>query len=157
MKVILERVSEASVTVDNILKGQIALGYLLLVGFTHTDTKEIAAKMAEKITNLRIMPDEDDKMNKSISEAKGKILAVPQFTLYADTSGRRPGFKDAARPENAKNLFDYFVEQLKLQKLEIEQGVFGAHMIVMSKNDGPLTLQLEMLVPPGGIEPPFTA
>lgn len=143
MKVILERVSEASVSVESKVVGQILLGYLLLVGFTHTDTEETAKKMAEKIVNLRIMPDADDKMNRTISDARGKVLAVPQFTLYADTSGRRPGFKNAAKPEQAAELFEYFVAQLILHNLAVEKGVFGAHMIVASKNDGPLTLPLE--------------
>lgn len=144
MKVILERVSEAKVEVDNNIVGQIDVGYLLLVGFTHSDTQEIAAKMAQKIANLRIMPDEAGKMNKTVTDAGGKVLAVPQFTLYADTSGRRPGFRDAAAPEIAENLFDSFVTQLIVNGLTLEKGIFGAHMLVSSTNDGPLTLQFEM-------------
>lgn len=144
MKIILQRVSEANVSVGDEVVGQILLGYLLLVGFTHTDTEETAEKMAEKIVNLRIMPDADDRMNKTIADTDGKVLTVPQFTLYANTSKRRPGFKDAAKPEQAKKLFDYFVAQLILHNLEVKQGTFGAHMIVSSKNDGPLTLTLEI-------------
>lgn len=144
MKIILQRVKSASVTVENKVVGQIELGYLLLIGFTHTDTQEIALKMAQKIANLRIMSDEAGKMNNTIADAGGEILAVPQFTLYADTSGRRPGFKDAAKPEEAKALFDFFVAELKKQNLVVAQGIFGAYMIVASKNDGPLTLDLEL-------------
>lgn len=144
MRVILERVSEARVEVKENIIGQIDLGYLLLVGFTHSDTLEIVEKMAQKIAHLRIMPDDADKMNKTLNEAGGKVLAVPQFTLYADTSGRRPGFREAAAPESAKSLFDSFVSQLILNGLTVESGEFGAHMLVSSTNDGPLTLPLEI-------------
>lgn len=144
MKVILTRVSEASVTIEEKKMAQIEAGYLLLVGFTHTDTKEVAEKMVQKIINFRIMADENDKMNKTISDVGGKILAVPQFTLYADVSGRRPGFLNAAKPDAANELFEYFVAQLSLQNIPVEKGVFGANMSVASKNDGPLTLDIEL-------------
>ena len=144
MRIVLERVAMAAVTVNKETVGQIEFGYLLLVGFTHTDTDEITAKMAQKIANFRIMEDENGKMNKTILETNGKILAVPQFTLYADTSGRRPGFLDAASPEKAKALFDTFVFQLTSENLTVKTGTFGAFMTVESKNEGPLTLVLEI-------------
>lgn len=144
MKVILERVVSASVTIRENKTAEIQRGFLLLVGLTHDDSEQIVEKMAEKIINLRIMEDENGKMNKMISETGGSILAVPQFTLYADTSGRRPGFQDAAKPDYAKKLFDEFIIQLMKRYSDIKQGVFGEHMIIESKNDGPLTLILEM-------------
>lgn len=144
MRVVLERVSMGAVTVNKEIVSQIESGYLLLVGFTHADTDEITAKMAQKIANFRIMDDENGKMNRTISDLGGKILAVPQFTLYADTSGRRPGFMDAAPPSQANDLFDSFVFQLTSQSLVVETGTFGAFMTVESKNEGPLTLYLEM-------------
>jgi|WetSurMetagenome_2_1015567.scaffolds.fasta_scaffold00353_1 D-aminoacyl-tRNA deacylase len=144
MKVILERVESASVIINKNTIAEIQKGFLVLAGFTHNDTNKTVEKMAEKIINLRIMPDENEKMNKMISETGGSILAVPQFTLYADTSGRRPGFQDAAKPGYAKELFDLFVSQLTKLHSDIKKGVFGEHMIIESKNDGPLTLILEM-------------
>jgi D-tyrosyl-tRNA(Tyr) deacylase len=143
MRVVLTRVATAAVTVRKETVGQIESGYLLLVGFTHSDTEENTSKMAQKIVNLRIMEDENGKMNRTISETGGKMLAVPQFTLYADITGRRPGFMDAARPEQASPLFDAFVSQLKSMDLEVKTGAFKEFMIVESKNEGPLTLILE--------------
>jgi len=133
----------AEVSANKEVLGRIDTGYLLLVGFTHTDTQEHTSKMAEKIANLRIMDDENGKMNKTLLEKNGKILAVPQFTLYADTSGRRPGFMAAAKPEVASPLFDTFVSQLGNLNLQVETGKFGAVMSVTSTNEGPLTLALE--------------
>jgi D-aminoacyl-tRNA deacylase len=143
MRVLLTRVVSAEVTTQKERLGQIRHGVLLLVGFTHSDTKEHTAKMAEKVMNLRIMEDAQGKMNHTLAEKGGQVLAVPQFTLYADTSGRRPGFMDAAKPDIAEPLFDTFVEQMKALNLEVQTGEFGAYMIVDSKNDGPLTLILE--------------
>ena len=143
MRVVLARVTKAAVTVRKESIGQIESGYLLLVGFTHTDTEENTFNMAKKIVNLRIMDDEQGKMNKTILETGGKVLAVPQFTLYADTSGRRPGFMGAAPPDKASPLFDAFVLQLCALELKVDTGKFGQYMIVDSQNDGPLTLILE--------------
>lgn len=143
MRVVLARVATAAVRVNKETIGRIETGYLLLVGFTHSDTEENTARMAQKIANLRIMEDEGGKMNKTITETGGKVLVVPQFTLYADTSGRRPGFLNAARPEKASSLFDMFVSRLGSEKLTVESGSFGAFMIVESINEGPLTLILE--------------
>ncbi len=144
MKVILERVVGASVTIGDNKTAEIQSGYLILAGFTHDDNEQSVEKMAEKIVNLRIMSDENGKMNKMISETGGSILTVPQFTLYADTSGRRPGFQEAAKPDYAKKLFDIFVAQLIKFYPDTKQGTFGEHMIIESKNDGPLTLIIEM-------------
>lgn len=143
MRVVLARVATASVTMNKETIGSIETGYLLLVGFTHTDTEVNTGKMAQKIATLRIMEDEAGKMNRTISETGGQVLAVPQFTLYADTSGRRPGFLAAARPEVASPLFDKFVEQLQAESLTVKTGSFGSFMIVESQNEGPLTLLLE--------------
>ena len=144
MKTIIERVTNASVTISKSKVAEIQTGYLILVGFTHADTEQTALKMADKIVNLRIMADENDKMNKTITETSGSILVVSQFTLYADTSGRRPGFQGSAKPDQAKTLFDSFVQHLKSSKIDIQQGIFGEHMVIQSRNDGPLTLILEM-------------
>jgi D-aminoacyl-tRNA deacylase len=143
MKVILERVVSASVAIGENKTAEIQKGFLVLAGFTHSDTKQIVEEMAEKIVNLRIMSDENEKMNKMISETGGSILVIPQFTLYANTSGRRPGFQEAAKPDYAKGLFDFFVSKLSKLYPDIKKGVFGEHMIIESKNDGPLTLILE--------------
>ncbi|MBI4065198.1 D-tyrosyl-tRNA(Tyr) deacylase [Candidatus Gottesmanbacteria bacterium] len=144
MKVVLERVSMAAVTVSKETVGRIESGFLLLVGFTHSDTEEITGEMARKIANFRVMEDENGKLNSTLLETGGKILAVPQFTLYADTSGRRPGFLDAARPEQAHTLFDTFVTQLTSEGISVETGTFGAFMSVQSINEGPLTLVVEI-------------
>lgn len=144
MKTIIERVTNASVTIGDGKVAEIQTGYLMLAGFTHSDTEQTVQKMAEKIINLRIMADENNKMNKTITETGGSILVVSQFTLYADTSGRRPGFQDSAKPDQAKTLFDSLVQHLKSSKIDVQQGIFGEHMIIQSSNDGPLTLILEM-------------
>lgn len=144
MKTIIERVTGARVTIRGSTIADIQNGYLILAGFTHTDTEQTVQKMAEKVINLRIMADENDKMNKTISETGGSILVVSQFTLYANTSGKRPGFQNSAKPEQAKTLFDSFMQQLKLSQLPVQQGIFGEHMVIHSNNDGPLTLILEV-------------
>jgi len=124
--------------------GRVGVGLALLVGFTHTDGEEQLAWMADKITGLRIFPDSDDKMNRSIAEAGGGLLVVSQFTLYGDAvKGRRPSFVDAARPEVAQPLFDRFVNELRTRGASVETGEFGASMAVELVNDGPVTLWLE--------------
>ena len=143
MKTIIERVIGAQVTIRGSAIANIQNGYLILAGFTHTDTEQTVQRMAEKIINLRIMADENNKMNKTISETGGSILVVSQFTLYADTSGRRPGFQNSAKTEQATTLFDLFIKQLKLSQLNVQQGIFGEYMAVQSNNDGPLTLILD--------------
>lgn len=144
MRVILQRSKQASVTVDGQVTGAIQKGYVLLVGITHSDTEEDIAYVAKKITDLRIWEDEDGKMNRSIAEAGGDILSISQFTLYADTrKGKRPSFVEAARPEQAKPLWEAFNEQLKANGLHVETGVFGAMMDVALVNDGPVTITIE--------------
>ena len=140
MRVVIQRAKQGSVTVDGVVTGAIDKGYVLLVGITHTDTAEDVAYVAKKITDLRLWEDEDGKMNHSIIEAGGAILSVSQFTLYADTKkGRRPSFVDAARPEQAKPLWETFNEALRGHGLQVETGIFGAMMDVALINDGPVT------------------
>ncbi|MFY0743417.1 D-aminoacyl-tRNA deacylase [Solibacillus silvestris] len=144
MRVILQCSKQASVTVDGQVTGAIQKGYVLLVGITHSDTEEDIAYVAKKITDLRIWEDEDGKMNRSIAEAGGDILSISQFTLYADTrKGKRPSFVEAARPEQAKPLWEAFNEQLKANGLHVETGIFGAMMDVALINDGPVTITIE--------------
>ncbi|WP_025783544.1 D-aminoacyl-tRNA deacylase [Sporosarcina sp. D27] len=144
MKVVLQRSKNASVTVDGTVTGAIEHGYVLLVGLTHTDTQEDAAYVAKKIASLRLFEDENGKMNRSIEETNGAILSVSQFTLYGDTrKGRRPSFIEAARPETAEPLYDYFNEQLRAYGLTVEMGIFGAMMDVAIVNDGPVTIIVE--------------
>ena len=144
MKVLLQRSGPASVQVDGEVTGSIEKGYVLLVGITHEDTKEDAEYIAKKIAGLRLWEDEEGKMNRSIDEVGGDILSVSQFTLYGDVrKGRRPSFIEAARPEQAKPLWEYFNECLKAEGLEVSTGVFGAMMDVHLLNDGPVTLMVE--------------
>jgi D-tyrosyl-tRNA(Tyr) deacylase len=144
MRVLVQRVSRAEVRVGDRVTGRIGTGLVLLVGFTHSDGDEQLAWMADKIVGLRIFPDDDDKMNRSIAEARGSVLAVSQFTLYGDAvKGRRPSFVDAARPEIAAPPFDRFVALLQGRGLTVETGEFGASMAVELVNDGPVTIWLE--------------
>jgi len=144
MRVLIQRVSRAEVRVGDRVTGRIAAGLVLLVGFTHSDSDEQLAWMADKIVGLRIFPDDDDKMNRSIAEERGSVLAVSQFTLYGDAvKGRRPSFVDAARPEIAAPLFEQFVALLRGRGLTVETGEFGASMAVELVNDGPVTIWLE--------------
>lgn len=144
MRVVIQRAKQGSVTVDGVVTGAIDKGYVLLVGITHTDTAEDVAYVAKKITDLRLWEDEDGKMNHSIIESGGAILSVSQFTLYADTKkGRRPSFVDAARPEQAKPLWETFNEALRGHGLQVETGIFGAMMDVALINDGPVTITVE--------------
>ena len=126
------------------ITGRIGAGFLLLVGFTHSDAEEQLAWMADKIAGLRIFPDDDDKMNRSIADVGGALLVVSQFTLYGDASkGRRPSFIDAARPEVAIPLYERYLSLLRDRGLTVETGEFGAMMDVELVNDGPVTLWLE--------------
>jgi D-tyrosyl-tRNA(Tyr) deacylase len=144
MRVLLQRVSRAEVRVGDRVTGRIGVGFLLLVGFTHSDGDDQIVWMADKVAGLRVFPDDDDKMNRSIAEANGAMLAVSQFTLYGDAvKGRRPSFVDAARPELAAPLFDRFVDALRARDIVVETGEFGAAMAVELINDGPVTLWLE--------------
>jgi len=144
MKIVLQRVSHASVTVDNSVVGEIGKGYVALVGFGDGDDKSIVEKMVDKIQRLRIFPDENGKTNLSISDVGGGLLIVSQFTLYADCrKGNRPSFINAANPVLAEKLYDYFIEYSTGKFNHVEHGVFGASMKVELVNDGPFTVILD--------------
>ncbi|NGP43444.1 D-tyrosyl-tRNA(Tyr) deacylase [Bacillaceae bacterium SIJ1] len=144
MRVLIQRVRQASVTVDEQIVGSIDQGLLAFVGITHEDDVATAAKLATKIANLRIFEDEAQKMNKSLLDTSKAILSISQFTLYGDASkGRRPHFTNAARPDQAESLYEAFNEALRSEGLTVETGTFGAHMNVQLENDGPVTLLLE--------------
>lgn len=144
MRVLLQRVSSASVTVSGRVTGQIARGYLLLVGFTHDDDAAKLEWMADKVHGLRLFADAEGKMNLGLDDVGGQVLVVSQFTLYGDAQkGRRPSFIDAARPEVAIPLYERFVALLRERGLHVETGEFGAMMDVALVNDGPVTLWLE--------------
>lgn len=144
MKFVIQRVKNASVTVDNETIGQIDKGFLVLIGITSSDTKEIADAMVKKLINLRIFKDNQDKMNLSIKDIAGSLLLISQFTLYADCShGNRPGFTDAAKPDYANNLYEYIIQECKKYDVPVQTGSFGADMKVNLLNDGPVTIILD--------------
>ncbi len=144
MRVILQRVTSASVVIDHKCVGQIDQGYLVLVGFTHDDTEADIDYMVEKVKNLRVFSDEDGNMNRSLCDIQGKILSVSQFTLYADArKGRRPSFINAMKPELATKMYDLWNEKLRQAGIEVQTGIFGADMKVTLTNDGPVTICLE--------------
>lgn len=144
MRVILQRSKQASVTVEGNVTGAIASGYVLLVGITHEDTEKDADYCARKIAQMRLFEDEEGKMNRSIFESGGEILSISQFTLYGDIrKGRRPSFVEAARPDQAEPLWNYFNDVLRNEGLKVEEGVFGAMMDVELVNDGPVTMIVE--------------
>lgn len=144
MKAVIQRVSRASVTVENEIIAQIGTGYLVLLGIGHEDDQAVAARIAKKMAALRIFEDENGKTNLSIQDVGGSVLVVSQFTLYADTShGNRPGFTLAAKPEQAAMLYEYFVAQCEQNGLPTQHGQFGADMKVELLNDGPFTIILE--------------
>ena len=151
MKAWIQRVTEASVTIDGEVVAAIGKGYLVLLGVTHTDTEKNADDLAARIVHLRIFEDENGKMNRSIEDVGGSVIVVSQFTLYADTAhGRRPGFSNAARPELAKPLYERVVANLRacLGDARVGTGRFGADMKVRLLNDGPCSFEL---VEPGGV------
>ena len=144
MKVLVQKVLNAAVTVADQTVAAIDSGYLLFVGVEKGDTSAQADFLAKKVANLRIFTDENDKMNLSLQDVKGAILAVSQFTLAADVSrGNRPGFETAARPEEAEPLYEYFVAQLKSHNIPVQTGIFQADMKVSLTNDGPCTFLLQ--------------
>jgi D-aminoacyl-tRNA deacylase len=144
MRVVLQRVSQASVTIDGQVVGQIGRGFLILVGFTHRDDTTAIDWMADKIIGLRLFPDGDGKMNRSLNDVGGALLVVSQFTLYGDArKGRRPSFVDAAPPEHAIPCYEGFVSALRTRGAAVATGMFGAMMDVALVNDGPVTLVLE--------------
>jgi D-tyrosyl-tRNA(Tyr) deacylase len=143
MTLVIQRVTTASVSVDGKTVGAIGRGYLLYIGIAKGDTDAAVTAMAEKLRDFRINADAADKMNLDILQAKGEILAVSQFTLCADTSGRRPGFQDAAPPETARRLYGNFCGILRGYGITVAEGIFGARMDVSSVNDGPVTFVLD--------------
>jgi len=144
MRALIQRVSQASVSVDDKVIGQIGRGLVVLLGVRTGDTEAGARYLADKIVNLRIFEDDEGKMNRSLLDVGGEILAISQFTLYADTrKGRRPSFVNAARPEVSQPLYDRFVEFIKESGLKVQEGEFGAHMLVKIQNDGPVTIMLD--------------
>ena len=143
MRAVVTRVSSASVTIDGVVEGAIDQGYLVLLGVGPNDTEAVCDKLAEKICNLRVFEDENGKMNRNLEQVGGALLVVSQFTLYADTSSRRPGFSGAAKPDLAIPMYERFMEQCRQRGFEVQHGEFGADMQVFSQNDGPVTILLE--------------
>ena len=144
MKLVVQRVKNAKVEVDGKIVGSIDKGFLVLLGVTHTDNEQIADYLVKKLCNLRVFKDDNDKMNLSIKDINGKLLIVSQFTLYADCSkGNRPAFVNAANPEIANELYEYFCNKCKENEIEVQKGIFGANMQVSLLNDGPVTIILE--------------
>lgn len=145
MKIVVQRVKKAKVEVDEKVVGKIEKGFLVLLGVSSEDTKEEADYLVKKLCNLRVFEDENEKMNLSLKDVNGKLLIVSQFTLYADCSkGNRPSFVNAARPEKAEELYEYFCKQCKEKyEIEVEKGMFGANMQVSLLNDGPVTIIIE--------------
>lgn len=144
MRVVLQRVSRASVSIEGEVAGEVGRGFCLLVGFTHDDSSREVAWMADKIASLRLFADEDRKMNLGLDDVGGALLIVSQFTLYGDVDkGRRPSFASASRPEHAIPLYEQFCELLRAKRFEVATGRFGADMQLEIHNDGPVTLVLE--------------
>ena len=140
MRAVVTRVRSASVEIAGKVNGKIGQGYLILLGVGPDDTADTAVKLADKICNLRIFEDENEKMNLNLEQVGGSILVVSQFTLYADTSSRRPGFSGAAKPDLAVPLYEKFMEHCRERGFTVEHGEFGADMQVFSQNDGPVTI-----------------
>lgn len=143
MRAVVTRVKQAKVEIDGVVSGQIGQGFLVLLGVGPEDTQATADKMADQVCGLRVFEDENGKMNRNLEAVGGALLVVSQFTLYADTSSRRPGFSGAAKPELAIPLYERFMEQCRKRGFLVEHGQFGADMQVFSQNDGPVTLVLE--------------
>ena len=144
MKLVIQRVKNASVEVEGTIVGKIDKGYLVLLGVTHSDTKEIADYLSKKLCNLRVFEDENGKMNLNLKQVNGELLIVSQFTLYGDcTEGNRPSFINAANPDFAKELYEYFCDKCKEHDIKVEKGIFGADMKVNLLNDGPVTIIME--------------
>lgn len=144
MKLVIQRVKHAKVEVENEIVGKIGQGFLVLLGVGPEDTKETANYLVQKLIKLRVFEDENGKMNLALKDINGELLVVSQFTLYADcTSGNRPSFTNAAKPDKANELYEYFIEQCKKENVKVEHGIFGADMKVELLNDGPVTIILE--------------
>lgn len=144
MKIVVQRVKNAQVEVEGKIVGNIQKGFLVLLGVTHKDTKEEADYLVKKLCNLRVFTDENDKMNLALKDVGGELLIVSQFTLYADcTGGNRPSFTEAAKPEQANELYEYFCSECEKNDIHVEKGIFGADMKVSLLNDGPVTIIIE--------------
>ena len=144
MRAVVTRVKNARVEIDGAVNGAIEQGFLVLLGVAPNDTGATADKMADKVCGLRVFEDENGKMNLNLEKVGGSLLVVSQFTLYADTSSRRPGFSYAAKPDVAIPLYERFMEQCRQRGFAVEHGEFGADMQVFSQNDGPVTILLDM-------------
>ena len=140
MRAVVQRVTRAQVTVDGEVLGKIGKGFMILLGVAEDDTEELADKLADKICRLRIFEDENGKTNLSLADVEGELLVISQFTLYADTKSRRPGFTGAAKPDVAIPLYERFLDQCRQKGFRVEHGEFGADMKVASVNDGPVTI-----------------
>lgn len=144
MKLVIQRVKEASVSVDQEVVGKIGHGFMVLLGVSQTDTEEIADKMIQKLLKLRIFEDENGKTNLDIKSVNEELLIISQFTLYADCKhGNRPSFINAGKPDQANALYEYFLSQCRKEIPVVEHGIFGAHMMVSLINDGPFTIVLD--------------
>ena len=145
MRLVVQRVQNAKVDVDSKTVGKIDKGFMVLCGITHDDTKENGDFLAKKLCNLRVFEDENEKMNLALKDVGRKLLIISQFTLYADCSGgNRPSFVNAAKPEMANELYEYFCDKCQNEYgIEVQKGIFGAHMEVSLLNDGPVTIILE--------------
>lgn len=144
MRIVLQRVTSAAVKVDGKVCGKIGTGYIVLLGIGKEDTEEDCRRLADKVMNLRIFSDENDKINLSLSDVDGELLVVSQFTLYADCrKGNRPNFIQAGAPDEAERLYKYFAEYCRSKGKHVETGIFGADMKVELVNDGPFTVILE--------------
>lgn len=144
MKAVVTRVASASVEIEGKINGAIDRGFLVLLGVGPKDDEKIARKLAEKICNLRVFEDENGKMNLDLATVGGSLLVVSQFTLYADTSSRRPGFSNAAKPDQAIPLYEFFMDCCRERGFRVEHGEFGADMQVFSQNDGPVTILFDI-------------
>lgn len=144
MRLLVQRVLNSNVKVDGKVVGEINKGYMVLLGVTHDDDKEKADYLVNKLLNLRVFEDENGKMNLNIKQVGGELLIISQFTLYGNTKdGNRPSFTDAAKPDKANELYEYFIDKCKKENIKTEAGIFGADMKVSLINDGPVTVMLE--------------
>lgn len=144
MRLVIQRVTEASVTINGEVHGAIDRGYMILVGAADSDDEAIVAKMADKVAKMRIFTDENDKMNLNLEQVSGAVLSISQFTLFADCKkGNRPSFSGAGKPEHAEKMYLYFNECLRKYGYRVEEGIFGADMKVRLLNDGPVTIILD--------------
>ena len=144
MKLVIQRVKSAKVEVEDRIVSEIDKGFLVFIGITHEDNKEIADYLVKKMCNLRIFEDENNKMNKNIKEVEGELLIVSQFTLYANCKkGNRPSFTETMEPNKANELYEYFCEKTKKENIKVKKGIFGADMQISLKNNGPVTIILE--------------